>query len=85
MDMDFVVHNTTTGEIIRHGRCAAADVSLQVQGPNETVSPVTYQPGSVVNGVLVPLSAEDAESQKRAERKAHFAELIAEKKRWSKA
>ena len=79
---DFIVHNTTTGEILRHGRCHDNDVSLQA-GPGETVLPIAYQPGTVVNGVLVPLSAEALEAQTKAERKAHWAELIAAKKRWA--
>lgn len=80
---NFIVHNTTTGEIIRYGTCHTNDVSLQA-GPNETVLPIEYQPGKVVNGVLVPLTADELEAQVKAERKVHLAELMAAKKRWAK-
>lgn len=80
---DFIVHDTTTGVIIRYGSCQSSDVALQASGTNENVLAVSYQPGTVVNGVLVPLSPAAADAQIKADRKAHIAELIAEKKMWA--
>jgi hypothetical protein len=81
--MDFIVHNAA-GQIIRHGTCHPNDLKLQEQA-GETALATTYQPGTVVNGVLVPLSAEEVEAQRKADWKSRIAARLAAQKAVAKA
>jgi hypothetical protein len=75
----FIVYNTSTGEIIRHGTCQDCDLSLQAQA-GETHLPVAYQPGTVVNGAIVPTDPAVLEAAKHTERRALIAGILAQRK-----
>jgi hypothetical protein len=55
IQIEFIAYNTTTGEIIRHGKCMDNDLAIQA-GVGESVLQGTYQPGTIVNGVWQPLT-----------------------------
>ena len=79
--VDFIIHDTTTGVIISYGTCHDDAVNLQAVAPNHAVLQTTYVPGTVINGALVPLSAEAVQAQWVADRKAVIQAVIAQKKR----
>jgi hypothetical protein len=68
----YVVYNSSTGEIIRHGHCIDADVPIQAQF-GEAVIQCEFKHGSVANGVLVPLNATQLEAKESAYRQALIA------------
>jgi len=70
--ISYVVYNSGTGEIIRHGHCVDSDLSIQAQS-GEAVIQGEYQPGTVVDGVLVPLNATQIADRDAAYRQASIA------------
>jgi hypothetical protein len=79
--IDYVKYDSTTGAIISYGTCHPDAVSLQATEPNHAVLQATYQPGTVVNGALVPMSTADVQAAFVADRKAVYQALIAQKKK----
>ncbi len=80
---NFITYDAS-GTIICYGTCRDGDVALQAIEPGHSVIQAAYQPGSVVNGALVPLSPTDLAVKQKADFKAHIAEQIAARKGASK-
>lgn len=60
----FLIYKTATGEILRTGLCADADISFQVQNEQETLLETTanFKLEYVVDGAVVPLPPKPGDS-----------------------
>ena len=60
----FLIYKTATGEILRTGLCADADISFQVQNEQETLleAAANFKLEYVVDGAVVPLPPKPGDS-----------------------